>query len=195
MMLRRLLSPAALPGRRGLFVLAAAAVACAALAGFAAPAQAQTETAATSTNTAPAFVAGLPSEQSVAENTAPGTAIGSPYTATDADADDTLIWSLEGPDAASFAIDTSTGQLKTKASLDFETKSSYVVTLKVSDGTASAKIVVRITVTAMNARTVRGRSRVCAPTSWDFHSGKDLSGSIGTPLRATVGLQSPATKS
>ena len=155
-MLRRLLSPAALPGLRGLFVLAAAAVACAALAGFAAPAQAQTETAAASANTAPAFVAGLPSEQSVAENTAPGTAIGSPYTATDADADDTLIWSLEGPDAASFAIDTSTGQLKTKASLDFETKSSYVVTVKVSDGTASAKIVVRITVTAMNARTVPG---------------------------------------
>ncbi len=146
-MLRRLLSPAALPGRRGLFVLAAAVVACAALAGFAAPAQAQT---------APAFVAGLPSEQSVAENTAPGTAIGSPYTATDADADDTLIWSLEGPDAASFAIDTSTGQLKTKAQLDFETKSSYVVTVKVSDGAASAKIVVRITVTAMNARTVPG---------------------------------------
>ncbi len=155
-MLRRLLSPAALPGLRGLFVLAAAAVACAALAGFAAPAQAQTETAAASANTAPAFVAGLPSEQSVAENTAPGTAIGSPYTATDADADDTLIWSLEGPDAASFALDTSTGQLKTKASLDFETKSSYVVTVKVSDGTASAKIVVRITVTAMNARTVPG---------------------------------------
>ena len=107
-------------------------------------------------NTAPMFVAGLASEQSVAENTAPGTAIGSPYTATDADADDTLTWSLEGPDAASFAIDTSTGQLKTKASLDFETKSSYVVTVRVSDGTASDTIVVRIAVTAMNARTVPG---------------------------------------
>ena len=41
MMLRRLLSPAAVPGRRPLFVLAAAVSVCAALAGFAAPAQAQ----------------------------------------------------------------------------------------------------------------------------------------------------------
>ena len=44
MMLRRLLSPAALPGRRALFVLAAAVSVCAALAGSPAPAQAQTDT-------------------------------------------------------------------------------------------------------------------------------------------------------
>ena len=110
-----------------------------------------TKTAATSTNAAPVFDAAAlaATAQSVAENTAADTDIGSAYTATDAD-DDTLTWSLEGADAASFAIDTSTGQLKTKAALDHETKPSYTVTVKVSDGTASATIAVTVTVTDVN---------------------------------------------
>ncbi len=108
-----------------------------------------TKTGATSTNAAPAFSAAAlaATTQSVAENTAADTDIGSAYTATDADTDDTLTYSLGGTDAASFAIDTSTGQLKTKAALDHETKSSYTVTVKVSDGTASATIAVTVTVT------------------------------------------------
>ena len=113
---------------------------------------------ATPGNNAPQFSAAAlaATTQSVAENTAPGTAIGSPYTATDADGN-TLIWSLGGgTDAASFAIDTSTGQLRTKAALDYETKSSYVVTVRVSDGTDSDTIVVRIAVTATGGRTVPG---------------------------------------
>ena len=39
--------------------------------------------------------------------------------------DDTLIYSLGGDDADSFDIDGSSGQLSTKAELDYETKSSY----------------------------------------------------------------------
>ena len=54
-----------------------------------------------------------------------------PISATDGDEDgadnddiefgDTLTYSLSGTDAASFDIDASTGQLITKAPLDFET--------------------------------------------------------------------------
>ncbi len=125
-----------------------------------------------STNAAPAFAADAATGQSVAENTAAGMDIGSPYTATDADTDDTLTYTLEGTDAASFEIDASSGQLKTKAALDHETKPSYAVTVKVSDGTDSATIAVTITVTdvaeapeAPGVPTVTATSGV--PTSLD----------------------------
>ncbi len=58
--------------------------------------------------------------------------------ATDADTTDSLTYSLGGTDELSFAIDTTNGQLKTEAALDHETKSSYKVTVSVSDGTATA---------------------------------------------------------
>ena len=55
----------------------------------------------------------------------PNANIGTPVVATDVDSDDTadtLTYGLSGTDAASFAIDAETGQLKTKADLDYETK-------------------------------------------------------------------------
>ena len=48
---------------------------------------------------------------------------------------------------ASFDIDDTTGQLQTKDALDYETKSSYMVTVTVGDGTAEDSIDVTITVT------------------------------------------------
>ena len=50
------------------------------------------------------------------------------------DTGDTLTYTLEGDDAASFAIDGATGQLKTRDPLDYEFKASYSVTVSVSDG-------------------------------------------------------------
>ena len=83
----------------------------------------------------------------VAENTAADTGIGDPVTATDADSD-TLTYALGGTDAASFGIDSSTGQLMTLAALDFETKPTYSVTVTASDsGGLSDSIDVTITVT------------------------------------------------
>ena len=56
----------------------------------------------------------------VAENTEAGTDIGAPVVATDADSNDLLTYTLTGADADSFDIDWATGQIMTKAGLDFE---------------------------------------------------------------------------
>ena len=56
-----------------------------------------------------------------------GEDIGAPVAASDAD-DAALTYTLSGTDAASFDIDDrATGQLKTKADLDYETKASYAL--------------------------------------------------------------------
>ena len=81
----------------------------------------------------PEFTTGAPVVRSVAENTAAGVDIGKPVTAMD-DQGDSQTYTLGGDHAASFDIAASTGQLKTKAALDYETKSSYSVTVSVSDG-------------------------------------------------------------
>ncbi len=84
--------------------------------------------------------------RSVLENTPPGVNIGDPISATDPDETgdaaiefgNTLTYKLGGTDAASFDIDSSTGQLITKAPLDTETKASYEVTVTVDDGETRA---------------------------------------------------------
>ena len=83
-------------------------------------------------NVAPEFAADT-AYRRVAENTAAGENIGAPVAATDADEGDTLAYMLGGADADSFSIDASTGQLMTKAELDYETKSSYTVEVTVTD--------------------------------------------------------------
>ena len=100
------------------------------------------------TNAAPTFTEGEEATRSVAENTAAGENVGDAVTAIDADAGDTLTYGLEGSDAASFAIDASTGQIKTNAALNHETKASYAVTVKATDvAGATATIAVTIDVT------------------------------------------------
>ncbi|MDE0638630.1 MAG: cadherin domain-containing protein [Candidatus Poribacteria bacterium] len=102
-------------------------------------------------NTPPVFSDGASTTRSIAENTASGIDIGSPISATDADTGDILTYSLSGTDAASFSIDSSTGQLKTAVALDFETKRTYTVTVNVFDGKGgSDKTTVTINVTDIN---------------------------------------------
>ncbi len=96
-------------------------------------------------NRAPVF-ASSSTERSVPENTPAGRNIGSPITATDADGD-TLTYSIDGVDASSFGIVSTTGQLKTSAPLDYETKNAYSVTVTVSDGDLTDTISVAIKVT------------------------------------------------
>ena len=85
-------------------------------------------------NNAPVFVEGTATERSIAENTPAGRNIGSPVSATDLDEEDVLTYSLSGADAASFAIVSTTGQLRTRAPLDYEKKNTYSVAVHVSDG-------------------------------------------------------------
>ena len=88
-------------------------------------------------NRPPAFNHGSgQARRSVPENTPPGRNIGPPVTATDPE-DDPLRYTLSGPDAASFAIVPSSGQLRTRAALDYERKNHYTVNVSVSDGKAA----------------------------------------------------------
>ena len=110
-------------------------------------------------NTAPTFFAVHPT-RSVDENTPPGTDISSPVSATDAD-DDTLTYTLGGADAASFDIVSTSGQLRTKAALDFEMKSGYSVTVTADDGNGG---IATITVTISVMDVIERPSRPAAPT-------------------------------
>ena len=95
----------------------------------------------------PEFLADT-ADRSVAENTAGGENIGDPVAATDADEGDMLTYTLGGADAVSFDIDSATGQLMTKAALDFETKASYTVEVTATDSAGeSDTVTVTITVT------------------------------------------------
>ena len=100
-----------------------------------------------SANTVPAFDAGIVTALSLDENSAAGTNVGSPVTATDPDEGDVVTYSLSGTDAASFDIGSSTGQITTKTNVtyDYETKSSYSLAVDASDGkggTASTPVTV-----------------------------------------------------
>ena len=106
------------------------------------------------TNSAPVFTEGTSTTRSVAENTASGQNIGAAVTATDDD-NDTLTYTLGGMDAAAFGIVSASGQLQTSAPLDYETKSSYAVTVSGSDSNGGAdSINVTINVTADRAALV-----------------------------------------
>ena len=85
----------------------------------------------------------------VAENTATGANItGAPVVATDVDSDDTLTYTLGGTHADSFAIVGDSGQLQTKAALDYETQTDYEVTVIATDtGGLMDEITVTIQVT------------------------------------------------
>ena len=105
------------------------------------------ETSETPVNTAPMFATET-DERMVPENTAAGENVGAPATATDAD-NDTLTYSLDGTDMASFDIDPATGQIMVGdgTMLDYETKASYMVTVTASDGIGSDSIDVMVMVT------------------------------------------------
>ena len=87
----------------------------------------------TVSNTAPTFPATETGARTVPENTAAGRNIGAPVVATDADGD-TLTYNLSGTDADAFDLVATSGQLRTKAALDRQTKASYTVTVSVHDG-------------------------------------------------------------
>ena len=84
-------------------------------------------------NRPPYFEEGVSTSRDVEEHTGLGIYIGDPVTAIDPDGD-VLTYGLGGTDAGSFALDTATGQLITRATLDLEDKAAYEVVMTVTDG-------------------------------------------------------------
>ena len=68
---------------------------------------------------APVFDDGASAERSVPEHSGPGVDVGLPVRATDAN-NDTLTYSVGGPDLASFDLDTATGQIRKKAGVVYD---------------------------------------------------------------------------
>ena len=98
--------------------------------------------AAQTENSPPNFAANAATALTVAENTPPGTAVGTPFTASDADPKDTLVYSLADADSGLFAIDDASGQISIgqRTVLDFESPADsdgnnvYELTVRVTDG-------------------------------------------------------------
>ncbi len=111
-----------------------------------------------SRNRPPAFADGDATTRAVAENTAAGQDIGTPLEAVDPDRGDTLTYTLEGEDAGSFDIDAATGQLRSKAPLDYETRTTYTLTARVADRRGSWDAMeVTVTVTNVGLAGTAGR--------------------------------------
>ncbi len=85
------------------------------------------------TNRPPVFREGANTQRSIAEDVSIQTNLGTPVSATDPDGD-TLTYTLAGPDAASFSLNSANGQLATVVTLDYETKATHHLIMKVYDG-------------------------------------------------------------
>ena len=137
-------------------------------------------------NTFPLFTEGDSTTRGIAENTAPGTNIGAAISATDTDTDDILTYSLSGTDADSFKLDSQTGQLVTNDFLDYEIKSSYSLTITVSDGNdGSDSIAVTILITDVDERATNS-----VPT---FTEGDEASRAVDENTALGVNLGDPFT--
>ena len=106
------------------------------------------QAAPTVPNAPPQFPSTETGVRNVNENTPAAEDMGDPVTATDAD-NDTLTYTLDADGAASFDINKDTGQLQTKAALDYETDPHYFVTVTATD-TAGGTDDVSVTITVNN---------------------------------------------
>ena len=120
-------------------------------------------------NQPPTFTEGSRTMRTAAENAPEGVDIGAPIAATDPEGD-SLTYKLAGTAADAFGLDPSSGQLRTKAALDYETNNSYRVTVEVWDsrspeGEADRRRDDSIAVTVNIAnRDDTGRLTLSAPT-------------------------------
>ena len=125
--------------------------------------------------------------RSVVENTAAGQNVGAVLTASDSDGD-TLTYTLEGTDAASFELDTTTtagsAQIQTKSGVtyDHEVKSSYTVVVKADDGGGGTAASVTVTITITDVS--EAPERPAAPT---------VMATAGSTTSLSVSWTAPAT--
>ena len=137
------------------------------------------EATAAPPNNPPVFSEGASATRNVRASAAAGTAIGSPVRATDADTDDTIAYTLEGTDAASFDITGSTGQLLTRSGVTLD-RASYTVEVVASDAAAAVRITVTITVITNVAPAFPGASAARSVTE-----GASVGARVGAPVTAT----------
>ncbi len=133
----------------------------------------------------PEFTEGSSATRQVAENTPTDTPIGTPVSATGGTG--SLTYSLTGTDAASFDIVSTSGQLRTKAPLDYEQKNSYTVQVSVRDSSPTPltdSIPVTINVTNINE---------ASPLVWDDGASATRSVAENTPSRTNIGTPVSAT--
>ena len=96
---------------------------------------------------APSFMDGFRTTRAVAANARPGDAAGEPVTATHPD-DLEITYTLSGTDAASFAVDEETGQIRVKEGVDLTIGRTYTINLTATDSAGfGAIIIVTIEVT------------------------------------------------
>ena len=82
-------------------------------------------------NSEPEFSSSETGARTVSEDTAVGSDVGAPFTATDPDGD-ALTYSVVGS-LGPFTLDTATGQLQVGPGLDYEQATSHTITLQVTD--------------------------------------------------------------
>ena len=108
-------------------------------------------------NRPPSFTEGGATSRSVAENAVVGEYFGAPLAATDPDGD-TLTYTLGGAGSRFFNVNPTTGRLGVKVPLDYETRSSHSVAVRVADGRgAAASIAVTVAVVNVGLEGMVGR--------------------------------------
>lgn len=99
-------------------------------------------------NDSPSFI-GTPYSVTLDEDVPIGTTV-LQASAIDDDSSDTLTYSLSGINSSDFSIASNTGIITTAVALDYESVSSYSLTVSVSDGTDSVSQAVTISITDKN---------------------------------------------
>ena len=102
-------------------------------------------------NSLPTFNDLDPAERLVPENSDAGTPVGAAVSATDADQNDTLTYSIIDT-SGKFRIDNSTGEIRVNIgnSLNYEEQDTYLTTVSVTDGKATVGLTVNILVSNIN---------------------------------------------
>ncbi len=132
-----------------------------------------------------------PATFTVAENAANGTVVGT-VVVNDVDAGDSRAFTLSGPDAAAFAID-SNGQITVNGSLNFELKPTYTFTVNVTDSglaVGSATVTVNLTdipETGPKITNVFVNSTAWSPTFRNFVDGGFSDGGVARGFRVSTG--------
>ena len=94
----------------------------------------------------PIFTEGDAATREIHEKEEVGANIGEPVVATDMDSGETLEYSLVDADTEIFEVDSSTGQLRTKAPLNYHIKPAHTIKVLASDSSRVGSIVVTIRV-------------------------------------------------